>query len=89
MSRSPAKSGKATATKSLKEKWLSMAQSTREKGENEVGGSSTITGTLPRDHLANILCTILLFLSEEQHRAYYSSEQCYGTTGPLSISLVM
>ena len=45
MSRSPAMSGKATATKSLKEKWLSMVQSVREKGENEIGGSSTITTT--------------------------------------------
>ena len=45
MSRSPARSGKATATKSLKEKWLSMVQSMREKGENEVGGSSTVTPT--------------------------------------------
>ena len=45
MSRSPAISGKATATKSLKEKWSSRVQSTREKGENEIGGSSTITMT--------------------------------------------
>ena len=36
-------SGKATATKSLKEKWLSRVQSVREKGENEIGGSSTVT----------------------------------------------
>ena len=43
MSRSPAKSRKAIATKLLKEKWLSMVQSMREKGENEIGGSSTIT----------------------------------------------
>ena len=43
MSRSPAMSGKAMATKSLKEKWLSMVQSAREKGENEVGGSSIVT----------------------------------------------
>ena len=43
MSRSPAMSGKATATKSLKEKWLSMVQSAREKGENGIGGSSTVT----------------------------------------------
>ena len=46
MSRSLAKSGKAIATKLLKEKWLSMVQSTREKGENEVGGSSTVTRIL-------------------------------------------
>ena len=44
MSRSPAMSGKAMATKSLKEKWLSMVQSAREKGENGTGGSSTVTG---------------------------------------------
>ena len=43
MSRSLAMSGKATATKSLKEKWLSMVQLVREKGENGMGGSSTIT----------------------------------------------
>ena len=43
MSRSPAKSGKAIAMKLLKEKWLSMVQSMREKGENEIGGSSTVT----------------------------------------------
>ena len=43
MSRSPAKSGKAIATKSLKEKWLSIVQSAREKGENGIGGLSTVT----------------------------------------------
>ena len=43
MSRSPAKSGKAIAMKSLKEKWLSMVQSAREKGENGTGGSSIVT----------------------------------------------
>ena len=43
MSRSLAKSGKAIATKSLKEKWLNMVQSVGEKGENEIGGLSTIT----------------------------------------------
>ena len=46
MSRSPAKSGKATATKSLKEKWLSIVQLVEEKGENGTGGSSTITLSL-------------------------------------------
>ena len=45
MSRSPAKSGKATAMKLLKEKWLSIVQLTVEKGENEVGGSSIVTVT--------------------------------------------
>ena len=44
MSRSPAMSGKATAMKSLKEKWLSIVQSVREKGENGIGGSSIVTG---------------------------------------------
>ena len=29
--------------KSLKEKWLSIVQSTREKGENEIGGFSIVT----------------------------------------------
>ena len=43
MLRSPAKSGKATAMKSLKEKWLSIVQLAEEKGENEMGESSTIT----------------------------------------------
>ena len=43
MSRSPAKSGKAIAMKLLKEKWLSIVQSTLEKGENETGSSSTVT----------------------------------------------
>ena len=38
-------------------------------------GLDRLLGTLPRDHLANILYTILLSLSEEQCRAYYSSEQ--------------
>ena len=38
-------------------------------------GLDQLLGTLPRDHLANILCTILLSLSEEQRRAYYSGEQ--------------
>ena len=43
MSRSLAKSGKATAMKLLNEKWLSIVQSAEERGENETGGSSTIT----------------------------------------------
>ena len=38
-------------------------------------GLNRLLGTLPRDHLTNILCTILLFLSEEQRRAYYGGEQ--------------
>ena len=44
------------ATKSLKEKWLSMVQSAGEKGENGVGGSSTITlpPLLLRDPDSNI-----------------------------------
>ena len=43
MSRSPAMSGKATAMKLSKEKCLSSIQLTREKGEKEVGGFSTVT----------------------------------------------
>ena len=43
MSRSPAKSGKAIAMKSLKEKWPNIVQSAEEKGENGIGGSSTVT----------------------------------------------
>ena len=38
-------------------------------------GLDRLLGTLPRDHLTNILCTILLSLSEEQHRAYYGGDQ--------------
>ena len=38
-------------------------------------GLNRLLGTLSRDYLANILCTILLSLSEEQHRAYYGGEQ--------------
>ena len=38
-------------------------------------GLHRLLGTLPRNHLANILCTVLLSLSEEQCRAYYSSDQ--------------
>ena len=45
MSSSPAKSGKAIAMKLLKEKWLSIVQLTVEKGDNEIGGSSTVTST--------------------------------------------
>ena len=35
-------------------------------------GLDWLLGTLSRDHLANILCMILLSLSEEKHQAYYS-----------------
>ena len=38
-------------------------------------GLDRLLGTLPRDHLANILCMVLLSLSEEQCRAYYGSDQ--------------
>ena len=34
-----------------------------------------LLGTLPRDHLTNILCTILLSLSEEQCWADYGGDQ--------------
>ena len=36
-------------------------------------GLNRLLGTLPRDHLANILRTVLLSLSEEQPQAYYGS----------------
>ena len=36
-------SRKAIAMKSLKEKWLSIVQSAKEKGEKGIGGSSTVT----------------------------------------------
>ena len=45
MSRSPAKSGKAIAMKLLKEKWLSIVQLAREKGENGTEGPSTVTNS--------------------------------------------
>ena len=38
-------------------------------------GLDRLLGTLPRDHLTNILCTILLSLSEEQCQSYYSGDQ--------------
>ena len=38
-------------------------------------GLDRFLGTLPRDHLTNILCTVILSLSEEQHRAYYGGEE--------------
>ena len=38
-------------------------------------GLNRLLGALPRDHLANILCTILLSLSEEQCRAYFGGDQ--------------
>ena len=38
-------------------------------------GLDQLLGTLPRDHLANILHMVLLSLSEEQCRAYYGGEQ--------------
>ena len=38
-------------------------------------GLNQLLGTLPRDHLTNILHTILLSLSEVQHHAYYSGDQ--------------
>ena len=37
-------------------------------------GLDRLLGTLPRDHLANILHTVLLSLSEEQCQAYYGSD---------------
>ena len=52
MSRSPAKSRNATATKSLKEKWLSIVQSTIEKREKAIGGSSTVTADRSESRLS-------------------------------------
>ena len=66
MSRSPAKSGKAIAMKSLKEKWLSIVQSAREKGENEIGGPSTITGSSSNIHFVECykcLCLVVIGFS--------------------------
>ena len=56
MSRSPAMSGKATAMKSLKEKWSSIVQSAKEKGEKGIGGPSIVTlpPSLLRDSDSNI-----------------------------------
>ena len=51
MSRSPAMSGKAIATKSSNKKWLSIVQSAREKGENGMGTSSTVTYIICEEHL--------------------------------------
>ena len=45
MSRSLARSRKAVAIKSLKEKWEKREQSAKVKGEKEIGGSSTVTTT--------------------------------------------
>ena len=49
-------SGKAMATKSLKEKWLSIVQLAEEKGEKGIGGSSIVTlpPSLLRDPDSNI-----------------------------------
>ena len=49
-------SGNAIAMKSLKEKWLSIVQSAKEKGEKGIGGSSTVTlpPSLLRDSDSNI-----------------------------------
>ena len=38
-------------------------------------GLDRLLGTLPRDHLTNILHLVILSLSEEQHRAYYGGEE--------------
>ena len=38
-------------------------------------GLNQLLETLPRDHVTNILCMILLSLSEEQYQAYYGSDQ--------------
>ena len=83
MSRSLAKSRKAIATKSLKEKWLNMVQSAREKGENGTGGSSTIT---PYSRLGWIvwLRTCATLLNEDwgslQVRPWSWPRSCQGCT---------
>ena len=51
MSRSPAKSRKAMAMKSLKEKRDRSVQSARENGEKDIGDSSTITHMSHGPHL--------------------------------------
>ena len=43
LSRSSAKSRKAVAIKSLKEKWKKREQLAKVNGEKEIGGSSTVT----------------------------------------------
>ena len=68
MSRSLAKSGKAIATKLLKEKWSSRVQSTGEKGENEVDGSPTVTGG--DGELSGQSCFLDVFLIEPDSFLY-------------------
>ena len=46
--------------KSLKEKWLSIVQSTVEKGENEIGGSSIITPSISE----NRVCWVMEWVAE-------------------------
>ena len=72
MSRSLAKSGNAMATKSLKEKWLSIVQLMREKGENEVGGSSIVT--LPK--MTGLFMSIAFKQEDQKNKSTKSPSQC-------------
>ena len=72
------------ATKSLNKKWLSIVQSTREKGENEVGGSSTITELLLQTGQVNdALHAIHLALADKailfQHDVHQAESQVTNT----------
>ena len=50
MSRSLTKFGKTVAIKSLKEKWEKRVQSTKVKGEKQMGGSPTVTVARLKPH---------------------------------------
>ena len=55
-------SGKAIAMKSLKEKWFSIVQSAKEKGEKAIGGSSTVTPNSLTSTCSLPVCSITLSL---------------------------
>ena len=67
MSRSPAMSGKAITTKSLKEKWSSKVQSARENGENGIGGSSTVT--LASFENTRVTCSGMVMVASDNRTA--------------------
>ena len=75
MSRSLAMSGKAMATKSLKEKWLSMVQLVRENGENGIGGSSTVTAGRERGKVCvgGTGCSHVAFLSAAETAPFFET----------------
>ena len=57
------------ATKSLKEKWLSMVQLVKEKGENGIGGSSTITSSMQiTSHCSCMQSVKLWFMNAQKVR---------------------